>query len=773
MLNPKLWRIGLPWSGLLVLLGSAHADPSVFVRMDAAAAQQAWSAGIRPEQAYDYGGFIYLELEPDAFAELAASGVAYQLDAEAAAVRVRDLRFDPLHQAQPGLAEAAPRSPEAAGLRLIQFRGPVVDAWLDTLRDFGLPMLQYYPANTFLTWGSAAAADAAAGFPFVRWQGEFLPAYKTHHDLEGRSGPIENVDVMFYRAGDEAATLQALEALGATLVRDYPAQPDRAFWNAIVRVDAAALGAIAALDTVLALSYSSPVPILEDEMSSQIAAGNYTAGVPFTGYFSWLTGLGLDGSGVIWSIVDTGIDYDHPDLSSHISGGHAYPGACAPAGQPGSDCSGGGHGTHVAGIVGGDATGAFSDVTGFLYGLGIAPGVSLHAQNSLSAPPWPPAGGWQEHSKRGVLGGAIGGNNSWTTGEGLNHGYQASERTHDIMVLDGNFDTTSVAEPFIEVFSAGNSGPSASTLTAPKEGKNLIVVANSLNFRAGSIDLISSSSSRGPAVDGRRVPTVAAPGSTIASTRNDLGGLCATAIAGTNNLYAFCSGTSMAAPHVSGSIALITEWWRGRNGGADPSSALAKALLVNGAVDMGTADIPNIHEGWGRVNLQNVLDTIPGRPEGALQAVYVDQAKVFAGAGETYTLKVNVPDTGQPLKITLAWADAPGAVGANPALVNNLNLTVVSGGNTYRGNVFSAGWSTTGGSADSINNLENVYIQSPGADAIITIDAANIAGDAVLYNADPTDQAFALVCHNCSLPNAFVTGTGPGASERLRRMTKS
>ena len=80
------------------------------------------------------------------------------------------------------------------------------------------------------------------------------------------------------------------------------------------------------------------------------------------------------------------------------------------------------------------------------------------------------------------------------------------------MVLDGNFDTASVAEPFIEVFSAGNSGPGASTLTAPKEGKNLIVTASSDNYRAGSIDSISSFSSRGPAVDGRWVPTIAAPG---------------------------------------------------------------------------------------------------------------------------------------------------------------------------------------------------------------------------------------------------------------------
>ena len=134
------------------------------------------------------------------------------------------------------------------------------------------------------------------------------------------------------------------------------------------------------------------------------------------------------------------------------------------------------------------------------------------ALNSLSASAWPPAGGWQEHSKQAVVLNAIGGNNSWTSGEGINHGYQASERTHDLMVLDGNFDTAAI-EPFIEVFSAGNSGPGPNTLTSPKEAKNLIVVASSRNFRAGSIDTLANSSSRGPSVDGRIVPTISAPAS--------------------------------------------------------------------------------------------------------------------------------------------------------------------------------------------------------------------------------------------------------------------
>jgi hypothetical protein len=124
-------------------------------------------------------------------------------------------------------------------------------------------------------------------------------------------------------------------------------------------------------------------------------------------------------------------------------------------------------------------------------------------------------------------------------------------------------------------------------------------------------------------------------------------------------------------------------------------------------------------------------------------------------------LSFGVADTSKPLKITVAWTDAPGAVGANPALVNNLDLTVTNGANTYRGNVFSGGWSATGGVADTRNNLENVYIQSPAGGATITVDATNIAGDAVLGNADPTDQSFALICQNCVLSPDYTLTVAP------------
>jgi len=755
----------VPSAALALALGlsavsAAAAEHTLAVRVPASAGARVDALGLHPLRQLDYRSFQWLLLDDADYAALSGSGAPFTVDEGASLLHVAGLTFDPLRE-QPALPAALRAGGDGPGLRLVQLVAPVRDEWRAGLEQVGARVLQYYPNNAYLVWSEAPAAAAAQALPFVRWQGPLHPAYKVGAELTGREGVIANVDVTFYDDGQKAATLAAITALGGEVLRVHPAQPDRAFWDAIVRLPAAAVEGVARIPAVWALGSSGLRPGLDDEMSSQIVAGNYagTPPAPFVGYMTWLNGLTLGGTGVRWAVVDTGVDYQHPDLGSHIAGGFTFPGTCA--GEPGSDCANGGHGTHVAGIIGGNAAGLFADAQGYKYGLGVAPSYEIFAMNSLSGSSWPPAGGWQEHSKQAVLGGAIGGNNSWNTGEGPRLGYRSPERTHDLMVRDGNFDTATVAEPFIEVFSAGNAGTSG--LTPPHEAKNLIAVANSLNTRAGSMDAISSSSSRGPAVDGRQVPAVAAPGSTIASSRNDLGGECATPIAGTNNLYAFCSGTSMASPQVSGSVVLITEWWRRFHAGANPSPAMAKALLVNTAVDM-TANaagaIWNIEEGWGRVTLGNLFSP-------TVRRLYRDQTDVLGAAGEQRVYRLRVVDPARPLKVTLAWSDAAGAVNANPALVNDLDLTVANGSSTYLGNVFSGGWSTTGGAADRLNNLENVFVQAPAAGLVtITVAGFNVPGDGVPYNADLTDQDFALVCSNCSTlaPTALAVDDGAGGN---------
>lgn len=752
------------------------------IRLAPDAARQAFFLNLTPNRTLDYGGYVWMELSAESFSRLQGSGIAYIEEPNAGRIQMGTHQFDPLRDGEPSIpADLTATTGSAPALTLVQFVGPLRAEWQADMTQRGLTLLQYYPFNSYLVWATPDQRATLQTTDYVRWTGAFHPAYKIQPEVAEKEGQITNIGVLFYNDGNIAGTLNALQSAGATLIQSYPAQPDQTFFQAVVTARASDLVALAQISTVVALDYSSTTPGLDDEMSSQIVAGNYTAGVPFVGYESFLATLGLDGSGVVWAINDTGVDWDHPDLATRISGGYNFPGACNEAGQPGEDCSGGGHGTHVGGIVAGDATTNLTDTNGYLWGMGVAPGANLFAMNLLSGTSFPPAGGYQEYSRQALIGNSLGVNNSWYSNASTASTYLADERTHDLMVRDGDFTSTGTNEEFVIVFSSGNAGPGVMSMTRPKAAKNIITVGNSLNYRAGNIDDLRSSSSRGPTADGRYAPTVLAPGTQISSARsNNNPSSCGTAIAGTNNWYAYCTGTSMAAPQVSGVIALFAEWWREQPfaGGDDPSPAMAKAAIVNGAVDVATSDIPNNNEGWGRVNLKNMFQS-------GVDMQYYDQETLLDNSGETFTLNVTVDDPSKPFKVTLAWTDAPGAVGANPAIVNNLDLQVMMNGQTYLGNQFAAGWSTTGGTPDTINVLENVYIQNPVVGPVtVTVVGTTIAGDGVPNTGDTSDQDFALICNNCtvqsgptptptntSVPTSTPTATATGTNTPVPTMT--
>lgn len=670
-------------------------------------------------------------------------------------------RFDPT-KLIPGERATYRSAADGRGLRFVQFNDAIKGDWLASLADAGLKPLQYYPDNTYLVWADGSAAQRIANWPQVRWQGEYLPDWKLSPDLAKRDGVIRNVDVFFYNDGDVEGVLAALRNAGAKVINHGPAQPDKQFFDAWIEADAVTLAELSQLPQVVWLEYASPKPILDDEMSAQIIARNYTAAnVPVLGYLPWLTTLGYNGNGVTWAVMDSGVDLTHPDLASRIIGGVTYPG-CPAGNGPGDDNSSGGHGTHVAGIISGTAATGLTDAAGFTYGQGVAPGVRIFAQNPIcvGSVPWPPTGGWQVLSKDAILGGATGANGSWTSGETGGTTYTAGARAWDQIARDGNFDTAA-AEPFVMVFSAGNSGPNAGTLTAPKAAKNPIITASSRNYRVSgagptTIDTVTGFSSRGPTNDGRFGPTIATPGEVIASARRVAGAAqCATAIAGTSNQYALCSGTSMAAPHAAGTAAVLTQWYRDQNAGATPSPAMIKALLINGAKPMGTASIPNTDVGWGRVDLPGSMGL------DFVSSVLRDQSALLTSVGQVWEATYGVTDTSKPLKISLAWTDAAAATGANPALVNNLDLEVVTNGQTYLGNVFASNVSTTGGSADSKNNTEGVFVANPGGSVTVRVKATNLPGDAVPGNATLTDQDFALVCRNCAEEPGFTLNATP------------
>jgi hypothetical protein len=742
---------------------------TVLVRLPSAAYD---SEGIEAKRVSDYGSFVWLEVSADQLPVLEARNLSYELGEPT--ISLNGLEFDPLKEEPqlPANLRAQPKANEP-GLYLVQLVAPPQDRWVQGLANAGLTILQYYPHNTYLVWGTQSQVNQLSDRSYRRWSGLLQPAFKISPNLARFQGRIDHVAVTFYNssraeAADRAAverTLADLASLGASTVQSYPADPEGVFSTAIVSLDSSRLAEVARLTNVWSLDYAPPEPGLDDEMATQIVAGSYPAGIPVTGYYDWLAAKGVSGEGIIWAHVDTGLAGTHPDITGRVAAYVTYLGA------PPANTDPNGHGSHTAGAIFGDGRSGTGlvDPNGFYWGTGVAPGAGLVVQNVLEGLLWPPAGGWQAISRDSVINGAIGSSNSWYTGLGDSQGYSTAARSYDLMVRDANWDTHATAEPIITVFSAGNAGggcgsvPCYTSMTDPKEAKNLISVGASTNYnRAGSgVRDLAYFSSRGPAQDGRLLPTLVAPGSQTASF-NGSGVTCGSPVSGSAAAYYnYCSGTSMAAPFVSGAATLIAEWWA-QEGRGTPSPAMVKALLVNGAVDMAGGDNgfgtpiahrPNADQGWGLVNLDAVI-----HPD--ISVYYHDQGSLLTDTGQTWQATLVVADPGQPLKVTLAWSDAAAAVGASPALVNDLDLIVVHDGNSFYGNQFSNGWSESGGSPDRLNNLENVYIQNPGQSVQITVSAASIAGDGVPYNGDTTDQDFALVCWNC-VPRGFTLQAKP------------
>ncbi|MGD9407871.1 MAG: S8 family serine peptidase [Gammaproteobacteria bacterium] len=263
------------------------------------------------------------------------------------------------------------------------------------------------------------------------------------------------------------------------------------------------------------------------------------------------------------------------------------------------------------------------------------------------------------------------------------------------------------------------------------------------DLTAGNAEQMAGFSSRGPTQDNRLKPDIVAPGTWILSGYSDMyqefydpapnpeTGLWQ--VGGwfdpRNAEYKYFGGTSMSTPLVAGGAAVVRQYYEARYG-HEASAALVKATLINSAVDLldenndGQNDndipIPNNHEGWGRMDLNAATDgSHVFEDAGSASGLFTNDSSSFQ-----YT----VENPGSPLRISLVWTDYPSTEGAAVNLVNDLDLEVIGpGGETYRGNVFSGGWSQTGGAADRANNVENVYVQSAGVGAwTVTVSAHNV-----------------------------------------------
>lgn len=699
-----------------------------------------------------YGTFTLVEAGGDDARTLRAAGADRRDDMREVTIANRAL--DPAKQ-RSALATKT-RGPHGAGFAVVQFVGPIKDGWLSRLRKTGARIIIYMPQNSYLVHGSAGELAKLAALAGTDQAVRAVVPYTAQDKLRTgvKSSGSQRLAVQSLSGDDgSAARNRVTRAANRRLRGTSSVGP---FRTQYVSADAPALTALATDPGIVSIEPASRYEP-QDERQAQILAGNVAGAEPLvpTGpdYFAFHESLGLGAATFPFAVgvTDTGLDRGstsqvHPDFVERGVSRVTYADDFT-SDPDATDCDG--HGTINAGIIAGlntDNGAAAEDVGGFNYDLGVAPRAKIGGSKIFNC-----AGEFDLTSSLTALTasayakGARISSNSWGCAECAG-GYDADSQEYDKLVRDANPGVAG-NQQMVELFSAGNEGPSTDSIGAPGNAKNVLTVGASENVRASGADGcgitnsgaddardIINFSSRGPAPGGRIKPDLVGPGTHVTGSAPQHAGYTGAGVCTQfsplgQTLYSLSSGTSHSTPAVAGMAALVREWYRQKKGGgtAVPSPALTKAILANGASDLvGGADgagatntnVPDQTQGWGLGNLRRSLSSAP--------RFFRDQQDVIGTTGNSFSYVLSVQDTGQPVRVTLAYTDAFGPTGANPA-VNDLDLTVSGEAGTFKGNVFSGGRSVAGGTADSVNNLESVYIPAGVSGSFsVQVTAANI-----------------------------------------------
>ncbi len=571
---------------------------------------------------------------------------------------------------------------------LVHIRGPVYADMTAQIEAIGAKVIQYIPWNAYIVKMNDGQTTLVQNLPFVNWIGNYEPAYKVSA-LWKDNPTIREMSVILFYDEDIYQVRDQLMNLGCDIIEVSVTE----FYKIIkVSVDQSRLSAIAQLPSVYYVEpYIQPVALNND---AQWVCQ------------SWIQGKrsiwdkGIKGRGQVVSTCDTGILTTHnmfrdPAVPITVAGN--FPthrkiiGYRIPTGSSatfGDDAGGTWHGTHTAGTICGydDYVSGTSKNDGmpplsknYFMDIGMAGGglsVPTDLTNLYNQPYTGNTGGAARVSS-----------NSW--GQTAGTGYIAYCQQTD------NFMWT--YRDMLVCFAAGNSGPGGSTVHPPGTAKNILTLGATSNATGATI--IADFSSRGPCDDTRMKPTVLAPGYFLYSS------------AGTStNTYIGMAGTSMSTPCAAGNAALVREYFaRGfyPTGDSTPANVwsfipacVVKAMMINGASPTMTGfTVPDNNIGWGRLLLDDALYFT-----NEIRKLAVYQETVSTGQFDEWTVAVN--NQSEPLKITVVWTDYPASAGANPAILNNLDLQVTGPAAVYHGNQYSGGQSTPGASGWDNRNVE-------------------------------------------------------------------
>ncbi len=541
---------------------------------------------------------------------------------------------------------------------LIHFNTLPTSAQLAALKQNGVTLLEYLPENTYSAFVHFPVSKEAILAMPVHSIINAKPAWKASDyvwkQVKSKHGAVE-VLVSFYGGIDPAAIKQFITGMGGQInhgkLEQYGAYK--------VIIEASKVASLAQWYGVQSISPVSDIVPLDLESCPAVKGNVAKAAKVYGGY-------GLAGDSVTVGVGDDASGIYHADINDRITNFN-----------PGPPRN---HGEHVNGIVGGSG-----NVDPF--GQGMAPHVNL--LDFLYDLILPATGAMYTDYHMTIT------NNSYEVIAG-NCDYSGTYDGYSRFL-----DTLSVQYPeVLHVFASGNDGYLACSPYPQgfatvgggyQPAKNDVVVGSMTDFYEEVSD-----ESRGPVKDGRLKPEIEATG------------LIAYSTVGTD-AYEWAAGTSMASPHVAGGLALLTQRYKQLNAGAQPRADLLKAILLNGALDLGNPG-PDYSHGFGEMDVYRSLQMI--------DSAHYTTNNINNGDSQSFTITVP-PNTGL-LKVMLCWSDVPASTSSAKQLVNDLDLTVKTPtGTTHYPLVLDPTPANVNNNAteqpDHLNNVEQVTINNPVA----------------------------------------------------------
>ncbi|GHA63278.1 hypothetical protein GCM10007389_14680 [Pontibacter akesuensis] len=307
-----------------------------------------------------------------------------------------------------------------------------------------------------------------------------------------------------------------------------------------------------------------------------------------------------------------------------------------------------------------------------------------------------------------------------------------------------------------------SSNDSYDVLPSSSNAKNILTVGAVYAINGGynqAQDVrIAPFSSWGPTDDGRIKPDIVGNGIALLSTSST-----------NDRSYKVLSGTSMAAPNVSGTLLLLQEHFSNVNNGRFMRAATLKGLAIHTADEAGANAGPDYMYGWGLLNAARAATVISNT-----KGTHLLEEKVLAQAA-TQTLTVVASGNG-PLKVTISWTDPkaePIAIGASalnsrtPKLMNDLDVRVSGNGKNYLPWTLNPGEPAAAARVGDnvLDNVEQILIADavPGQTYTITIKHKGtlIQGP----------QAYSLLVSGVGGTAACATAPTTNTGARISRLT--